>query len=294
VRVTSPVTLFATAVWLASACSPIREFPGSLALERRHADGRRRAAVAEVAGDEDAGVGSLLLLADLATGVDAKQLLAAFDRHVEALEWQGEDLLPALGHLLREGPGGLQHPGLEHPLLHPLILLGVEAQLLGGPQIGGGDVGDIGRIRLIAHRLQGFQEGALLALEILECHLADLLLALADFEVHLDLRVRELAIRGRMVVGRLGHLIHEAGGAPLVQTFRDGGLVLRRLALAAAGEEHRAREGKDDDGSARHEHGILPNPGPAVLYSVRFRITSRKGMPGRFSSSRSRFSRYRR
>ena len=92
-RVTSPVTLFATAVWLASACSPIREFPGSLVLERRNAQGRRRAAVVEVAGDDQAGVGSLLLLADLDAGVHAPQLLAAFDRHVEALEWQGEDLL---------------------------------------------------------------------------------------------------------------------------------------------------------------------------------------------------------
>jgi hypothetical protein len=111
--------LFATAVWLASACSPIREFPGSLVLERRSADGRRRAAVVEVAGDEDAGVGSLLLLAELGTGVEAPQLLAAFDRHVEALEWQGEDLLLGFAGARQVGSFAIC-PGIRlHPAAPP-------------------------------------------------------------------------------------------------------------------------------------------------------------------------------
>jgi hypothetical protein len=84
--------MFATAVWLASACVPVEVDGRRTRLERCSADGQRRAAVVEVGGD--AGIGSLVLLAEAgATAFEPGQMLAAFDRRVEAVEWSGADLL---------------------------------------------------------------------------------------------------------------------------------------------------------------------------------------------------------
>ena len=91
-RVTDPVSMFATAVWLASACAPVEVDGRHTRLERCSADGQRKVAVVEVAGD--AGIGSLVLLAEAAaTAFEPGQMLAAFDRRVEAVEWSGADLL---------------------------------------------------------------------------------------------------------------------------------------------------------------------------------------------------------
>lgn len=91
-RATDPVTMFATAVWLASACPALGEDSRVSRIEGRSADGRRKAAVVEVA--DEAGTSSLLLLADAdAAAFEPGQMLAAFDRRVEALAWSGQDLL---------------------------------------------------------------------------------------------------------------------------------------------------------------------------------------------------------
>ena len=91
-RVTDPVSLFATAVWLASACPALGETSRLSRIEGRSADGRRKAAVVEVADAE--GTSSLVLQADAAAAnYDPGEMLAAFDRRVERMEWSGEDLL---------------------------------------------------------------------------------------------------------------------------------------------------------------------------------------------------------
>ena len=90
-RVTDQVTLFATAAWLASACAPDAAMARQQRLLQRSADGRQFAAVVEIAG-----AGSLVLLAQAAGeagGFDPGRLLAAFDRRIDTLQWQGEDLL---------------------------------------------------------------------------------------------------------------------------------------------------------------------------------------------------------
>ena len=93
-RVTAPVTMFATAVWLASVSAPAGECSRVAALERRSAQGDRRAAVVEVDDGEGERIGSLVLLAEPGEAdFDPERLLAAFDRRIEAMEWSGEDLL---------------------------------------------------------------------------------------------------------------------------------------------------------------------------------------------------------
>ena len=103
------------AAWLNAACAP----PGGAAprLQRRALDGRRAALVEAACG---AGVASHVLVADAGRG--DWQDVAVFEGRVEALEWQGADLLLAIaadsamrvfsvfpGMRLREaaGPGGL-------------------------------------------------------------------------------------------------------------------------------------------------------------------------------------------
>ena len=92
-RVTMPVTLFATDAWLASACAAIGEGSRVATRELRAARGGCKAGVVEI-DDGAAGVGSVVLLAAAdAAAFGAGQVLAAFDRRVEALQWLGEDLL---------------------------------------------------------------------------------------------------------------------------------------------------------------------------------------------------------
>src|SRR5436309_10878569 len=107
------------------------------------------------------------------------RLLHRIGRLLPAPLEQGQDLLASRGDLLAQGLRRLLHLGFQHPLPDPLVLLGVEAQLQGRPQIGGGDVGDLGDIGVITHRRQGIDEGSAF-LEAPEGHLADLLLALAN------------------------------------------------------------------------------------------------------------------
>ena len=130
------------------------------------------------------------------------------------LSEQGEERLPALGHLPAQGPGGAEHLGLEHPLPNPRVLPGVVAQLAGGAQVGGRQMG---QVALRPHRV------------------ADLLLAPVDLEVHLDLPAVETAVRRRLVLRRLGDLVH--------QGRRPRGLIVHGLALAAGDDQRHAEEG---------------------------------------------------
>ena len=91
--------------------------------------------------------------------------------------------------------------------------------------------------RLVAGLLGGV--GMLLGLGLRG--LGDDLLVVADFEVHLHLRVREMAVLRRIVL-IVGDLLHEIGRAALLEIVRDGGLVHRFLG-AASGE---------NDGNAQH------------------------------------------
>jgi hypothetical protein len=95
VRITQHVTLFAHADWLASAATAIGACTRAATLERRSADGARKAGTIALASEQ--GAGSLVLLAPAQADVfDPGQMLAAFDCRVEALDWQGEDLLLGL------------------------------------------------------------------------------------------------------------------------------------------------------------------------------------------------------
>jgi hypothetical protein len=104
------------AAWLSAACAP----PGRRVprLERRAGDGR---VAALVEADCGAGVASHVLLAE--TAGTAWQDVAVFEGRIEAMEWQGEDLLLGFaggnamrvfsvfpGMRLRDaaGPGGLR------------------------------------------------------------------------------------------------------------------------------------------------------------------------------------------
>jgi hypothetical protein len=108
------------AAWLKAACA-LPE--GSARIERRAVDGRR-AALVEAHSSE--GIASHVLLAD--AGAVAWQDVAVFDGRVEAMEWQGNDLLLALapaeavrvfslfpGMRLRDaaGPNGFHRGGLR-------------------------------------------------------------------------------------------------------------------------------------------------------------------------------------
>lgn len=75
--------------WLNAACEP----PGSAAprLQRRASDGRRAALVEAACGT---GLASHVLVADAGRG--EWQDMAVFEGRVEALEWQGADLLLAI------------------------------------------------------------------------------------------------------------------------------------------------------------------------------------------------------
>ena len=91
-RVTDPVSMFTSAVWLASVCPAAGEGSGAARIEQRSPDGRRKAAVLEVA--DDHGTSSLVLQADAGESeFEPGQMLAAFDRRVARMEWHGEDLL---------------------------------------------------------------------------------------------------------------------------------------------------------------------------------------------------------
>ena len=108
------------AAWLNTACAPPE---GSARIERRAVDGRRAALVEAHSGE---GIASHVLLAD--AGAAAWQDLAVFEGRIEAMEWQGSDLLLALpaaeavrvfsvfpGMRLRDaaGPGGSSAGGLR-------------------------------------------------------------------------------------------------------------------------------------------------------------------------------------
>jgi hypothetical protein len=107
------------AAWLSAACALPQ---GSARIERRALDGRR-AALVEAHGSE--GIASHVLLADAGA---AWQDIAVFEGRIEAMEWQGKDLLLALpaadavrvfsvfpGMRLRDaaGPGGASAGGLR-------------------------------------------------------------------------------------------------------------------------------------------------------------------------------------
>lgn len=75
------------AAWLSVACALPR---GSARIERRAVDGRRAALVEAHSGE---GIASHVLVAD----ADAVwQDVAVFEGRIEAMEWQGSDLLLAL------------------------------------------------------------------------------------------------------------------------------------------------------------------------------------------------------
>ena len=76
------------AAWLKSACA----LPDASArMERRAVDGRRAALVEAHSGE---GIASHVLLAD--AGAFAWQDVAVFEGRIEAMEWQGSDLLLVL------------------------------------------------------------------------------------------------------------------------------------------------------------------------------------------------------
>jgi hypothetical protein len=108
------------AAWLSAACA-LPE--GSARIERLAVDGRRAALVEAHSGED---IASHVLLAD--PGAMAWQDVAVIEGRVEAMEWQGSDLLLALasaeavrvfsvfpGMRLRDaaGPNGLTASGLR-------------------------------------------------------------------------------------------------------------------------------------------------------------------------------------
>jgi len=116
VGIANPRPAIGPAAWLNLACAA--PGGGALRIERRARDGR---VAALVEAESSAGLASHLLLADAANG--AWQDVAVFEGRVEAMEWQGADLMLAVaagqamrvfsvfpGMRLRDaaGPGGLR------------------------------------------------------------------------------------------------------------------------------------------------------------------------------------------
>ena len=113
-RVTAPVTMFATATWLAAAFPPLGAFRPVARLECASPVGARRAVVVGLRAARGR-VGSLLLLAE----AGAERMLALFDQPVQRLRWQGEDLL--LGFAAAQEVGSFAIcPGIRlHPAAPP-------------------------------------------------------------------------------------------------------------------------------------------------------------------------------
>ncbi len=145
-------------------------------------------------------------------------------------------------------------PRLPDPLLHPQQLFRIDPQLQGRPQIAG-------RSRLLARPLHPVFRGPL-----------------DDVQVQTDLPLGEPAVRRRRIGGG-GHRGHHLRRGQIAQC-----LAFRALGsgTAATGQDEEEEQGDLQRGASRWK---------APHDSVRLRITSRTGTPGRCSSSRRRFSR---